>query len=240
MRHLIITLFCLTSFACTKAPLPPNIHGDYVVLLHGIARSSSHMESLETHLHHQGFDVINLDYPSTKHDLQTLIQGVHEDLSTRLVLDKPTHFVGYSMGGLLVHAIAHKYPPQNRARVVQLAPPNHGSEVADFIQNNWLYKKIYGPAGQQLTTDTDLSNLLGEVSYELGIIAGSRSIDPISSFILPGRDDGKVTIASSKLDGMKDHIIVAATHTFFPSNKSVHLQTSHFLKHGTFQEHKNK
>ena len=161
MRHISPCL----PFVCVQVPflvlraIPPVINAasfhelvrivtrvvqtEYVVEInrdgvHGIARSSSHMESLETYLHHQGFDVINLDYPSTKHDLQTLIQGVHEDLSTRLVLDKPTHFVGYSMGGLLVRAIAHKYPPQNRARVVQLAPPNHGSEVADFIQNNWL------------------------------------------------------------------------------------------------------
>lgn len=240
MKYLIACFLCLTSLACAKEPIGQNTDGDYVVILHGIARSSSHMQSLEAYLHHQGFDVVNLDYPSTEHDLETLADLVHEDLSHLLVLEKPVHFVGYSMGGLLVRAILHKYPQPNLARVVQLAPPNYGSEIADFLQDNWLYKKFYGPAGQQLITNKDFSSLFGKVTFELGIIAGNRSIDPISSLIIPGRDDGKVSIAHTKLEGMKDHIIVAATHTFFPSNKTVQHQTGYFLAYGEFQRSPNQ
>ncbi len=210
--------------------------GDYVVLLHGIARSSSHMEKLQTHLEQQGYEVINLDYPSTKHTLEQLVEIIHQHLADKLIADKPVHFVGYSMGGLLVRALVEQYRPAQLGRVVQLAPPNHGSEVADFLRDNWLYKKIYGPAGQQLTTDSDLSHLLGAVDYPLGIIAGNATIDPISSMIITGPDDGKVSVESTKLEGMTDHLVVSASHTFFPRNKMVLRQTTHFLQTGGFQK----
>jgi triacylglycerol esterase/lipase EstA (alpha/beta hydrolase family) len=139
------------------------------------------------------------------------------------------------MGGLMVRALIKKYAYNNLGKVVQLAPPNQGSEVANFVQNFWPYKKIFGPAGQQLITDqTEIKHLFGDVNFELGIIAGNMTIDPISSAILPGENDGKVSVESTKLKGMKDHIVVSASHTFFPSNKTVQKQVLYFLKHGNF------
>ena len=77
--------------------------------------------------------------------------------------------------------------------------------------------------------------MFGEVNYELGIVAGNATIDPVSSLIIPGDDDGKVAVERTKLDGMKDHITINASHTFFPSNKKVQKQTLYFLKYGQFQ-----
>lgn len=240
MRSIFIlfaSFFIINSSALAIEKQVENPSGDYVVILHGIARSSKHMKKLAKYLKKEGYDVINLDYPSTDYTLEDLTEMVHKDLSNKLSKDKPVHFIGYSMGGILVRTLLNKHKPKNLGRVVQLAPPNNGSEVADALKNNWLYKKIYGPAGQQLITNQDkIKSLLGEVNYELGIIAGNSSIDPISSFIIPGKDDGKVSIKSTKLKGMKDHIVVSSCHTFFPSNKTVHKQTKHFLEHGEFEE----
>lgn len=230
----IALLLCLVSLRGAAAASDAQ-QGDYVVLLHGIARSSSHMEDMEAYLQKAGYDVVNLDYPSTAHNLQALVDIIQKKLAARLTQDKPVHFVGYSMGALLVRAVIHKYRPLRLGRVVQLAPPNQGSEVADMLEENWLYEQVYGPAGRQLTTDrTAVSDILGTVDYELGVIAGNRTIDPVSSMIIPGDDDGKVSIASTRVEGMKAHIVVAATHTFFPGNKTVQRQTLHFLKHGVF------
>ena len=141
------------------------------------------------------------------------------------------------MGALLVRIIIHKYRFPHLGRVVQLAPPNYGSEVADFFKQNWLYQTIYGPAGQQLITDqSDIRHLFGPLNYQLGIIAGNSTIDPISSFIIPGDDDGKVSVQRTQLTGMQAHIVVPASHTFFPSHKTVQQQTVFFLKFGVFQE----
>lgn len=210
--------------------------GDYVVILHGIARSSDHMQKLAAYLKKDGFDVINLNYPSTTHTIEELTKIINKEISQITTENKKIHFVGYSMGGLMVRALIHKYNYKNLGKVVQLAPPNQGSEVADFIKNFWPYKKIYGPAGQQLITDqSKIKHLFGEVSYELGIIAGNSTIDPISSAIIPGENDGKVAVERTKLKGMKDHIVVSASHTFFPSNKEVQKQTLYFLKNGNFK-----
>lgn len=211
--------------------------GDYVVILHGIARSSVHMKPMADYLQAQDYDVVNLDYPSTKYTLEELTERIHERLAIRLTEDKPVHFVGYSMGGLVVRALIHSYRPAKLGKVVLLGVPNHGSEVADFLKNNWLYKIFYGPAGQQLTTNNkETEKRLGSVDYELGVIAGNSSIDPISSYIIGGDDDGKVSVASTKVDGMKDHIVVRASHTFFPGNKEAQRQVAYFLKHGMFDK----
>ncbi|MFT7088124.1 MAG: esterase/lipase [Rickettsiales bacterium] len=237
-QFLSILLFLIIFYA----PIPAQSQvlkskGEYVVILHGIARSKSHMESLEKYLGKNGYDVINLDYPSTDYSLEKLTKILEKEISLRITEDKKVNFVGYSMGGFLVRIILGQQNYKNMGRVVQLATPNNGSEVSDFVKDWWIYKKLYGPAGQQLTTNQKkISKLLDKkIDYELGIIAGKFTIDPVSSLIIPGDDDGKVSIESTKLAGMRDHIIVSASHTFFPSNEEVQKQTLNFLKHGKFE-----
>lgn len=209
---------------------------EQVVLLHGIARSSSHMEDLEDFLEAKGYTVFNLDYASTSHDLTILTAMVAAEIREEVDPSRPLHFVGYSMGGIVTRAILNKYRPDNLGRVVQLASPNGGSEIADLLRENWFYEQIYGPAGQQLVTESaGLEELLGSVDYELGVIAGNFSIDPVSSSIIPGEDDGKVSVESTRVEGMRDHIVVSASHTFFPQNNQVHDQTLHFLRTGFFR-----
>ena len=210
-------------------------NGEQVVVLHGIARSSSHMEQLSKFLESNGYTVFNMDYPSTKHPLDKLAAIVASDVREKVRPDQPVHFVGYSMGGIVTRAVLNKYRPDNLGRVVQLASPNNGSEVADLLKGNWLYESVYGPAGKQLVTeDAGIDALLGKVDYELGVLAGNFSIDPVSSAVIPGDDDGKVSVESTKVDGMRDHKLIYASHTFFPQNSDVQKQTLHFLRFGQF------
>ncbi len=227
---LVLLPFCIAENTANADP-----SNEQVVLLHGIARSASHMDSLEIYLEDKGYTVFNLDYPSTQHDLETLTSIVAGDIRKRISPHKPVHFIGYSMGGIVTRAILNKYRPDNLGRVVQLASPNGGSEIADFLKTNWLYENIYGPAGQQLVTEgAGIEELLGQVDYELGVVAGNFSIDPVSSSIIPGEDDGKVSVESTKVRGMRDHIVVPASHTFFPQNSQVMAQALYFLRHGAF------
>ena len=209
---------------------------DHVVLLHGIFRSSKHMQKLAKFLAHHGYQVHNLDYPSTRDTLETLTTDIITQLKARLPKNHTIHFVGYSMGGLLVRTILARYRSHHLGQVVQLAPPNKGSEVANFLHRFWLYKKFYGPAGQQLTTNQDtIQHLFGPINFPLGIPAGTRSLDPFSSWcLLPGKNDGKVGVASTKLSGMTAHHLVPATHTFFPQNRQVHHLTLHFFQYQKF------
>jgi len=236
LKSVLVSLLAVFGLA-TKDDSAIAGSGEQVVLLHGIKRTSSHMEALEKFLVSKGYTVFNMDYPSTEHSMEKITAIVARDIAQKVRPDKPLHFVGYSMGGIVTRAILNKYRPDNLGRVVQLASPNQGSEVADFLKDNWIYNKVYGPAGQQLVTEgAGLDTLLGKVDYELGVIAGKFSIDPVSSSLIPGDDDGKVSVESTKVDGMRDHIVVRASHTFFPQNKTVQRQTLHFLRTGFFNK----
>lgn len=194
------------------------------------------MRKLAAFLKKKYFRVHSIDYPSTRMGLEQLREYIWEAYFEGVQWDGTVHLVGYSMGGLIIRALLHHYQIPNLGRVVQLAPPNHGSEVADVLKNFWPYKKLYGPAGQQLTTDqAAIRHLFGEVYYELGVIAGDLSLDPISSRFIRGNDDGKVSIESTKLEGMKDHIVVKASHTLFPHSREVQEQTLSFLRDGCFR-----
>lgn len=208
---------------------------DHVIVLHGIFRTSRSMRPVAKVLTHAGYRVHNLDYASTRYPFATLVAQVQEQVERLALHEGRLHYVGYSMGGLLVRALLSKHKPTNLGCAVQLAPPNHGSEVADKFRNIWLYKKLYGPAGQQLGKDLpETSYLFAPIDYELGVIAGNLSIDPLCSRMITGEDDGKVSVASTKLVGMKDHIVVRACHTFFPSHREVHRQMLHFITHRSF------
>jgi triacylglycerol lipase len=210
--------------------------GDYVVLLHGIGRTKVTMTLLEVYLSGRGYEVINIDYQSREKSIEGLVEDIDKILQgKRLDPFKKIHFVGYSLGGLVIRAYILKHKPKNLGRVVMMGTPNHGSEVADFLKDNYFYKEFFGPAGQELITDqSKLAKLYGKVDYDLGIIAGNLSIDPISSYIITGEDDGKVSVAGTKLEGMKDHIIVSATHTFMTNNPVVMRQVESFIKNGEF------
>ncbi len=209
---------------------------DYVVVLHGIARSAESMDNLSEYIEGHGYKVLNVSYPSTEHSLQKLVEKVRKQIiQFNQDKNRKLHFVTYSMGGILARGLLNHYRPENLGRVVMLAPPNLGSEAADFWKDNWLYQKIYGPAGQQLTTDqSKVEKFLGKVNYELGIIAGDRSIDPLHSFIIPGRDDGKVSISKTMIEGMKDHVIIHSTHTFIMNNSEAQRLAISFILNGKF------
>lgn len=119
-----------------------------------------------------------------------------------------------------------------------LGTPNHGSEVADLLRNLTAFKRIYGPAGQQLLTSTlaDARTQERVVDFELGIIAGTRTIDPIGSYVIGKPSDGRVSVESTRLDGMKAHLILPVTHTFMPRNRRVIHEVSEFLRTGYFSE----
>lgn len=212
---------------------------DTVVLLHGIRRTSASMRKFEKYLQAQGYMTRNIDYPSTRYPIERLAEIVAEEVEDAAESNGEgrLHLVGHSMGGLVIRAMLKNYRPSNLGRVVMIGTPNNGSQVADFLKKVPLYKAAFGPAGQQLVTDqSTFAHIFSPVDFELGIIAGTRTIDPVSSWIIGYQitNDGKVTVESTRLAGAADHIAIAANHTFLPSNKVMWAQALSFLRDGTF------
>ncbi|MCK4556652.1 MAG: alpha/beta hydrolase, partial [Candidatus Aminicenantes bacterium] len=181
--------------------------------------------------------VINVDYPSTEHPIEYLAENVLGEIIERFTTDSgiKIHFVTHSMGGIIVRYYLNHHNLDSLGRVVMLSPPNQGSELVDHLRDTYLYKKKNGPSGQQLGTDKESVPLsLGPVDFELGVITGSLSFNPASSMVLPGPDDGIVSVESAKIEGMTDFIVMPNSHTFIMKSKSVIKQIIHFLENGEF------
>jgi pimeloyl-ACP methyl ester carboxylesterase len=220
-----------------SGPKAPSSTRSGVVLLHGIARTSRSMNAMEKALKASGFHTLNLDYASRRKPLDQLAADIHSPiLNFANDLGAELHFVGHSMGGLLARVYLARHRPRRLGRVVMLGTPNQGSEVADTLRNLAIFRRFYGPAGQQLTTGPDAAlTALPAIDYCVGIIAGNRSIDPISStFVLPKPNDGKVSVANTKLAGMSGHVVVGASHPMLARKKAAIEQTIAFLRTGRF------
>jgi len=212
--------------------------GDYVVLLHGMGRTTRAMKKIEKELSQKGFRVVNVAYPSTREPIETLASNyLGQAITTQCRQpDRNIHFVTHSLGGIVLAYYLKNTALPNLGRVVMLCPPNQGSEVADRFRTNFLYRFFVGPAGQQLgTTPSGLPNNLGAVNFELGIIAGDRTLNPFTSMLIPGADDGKVAVARTKVIGMKDFLVVHRTHTFIMRNREVINQALFFINNGFFK-----
>jgi hypothetical protein len=120
-----------------------------------------------------------------------------------------------------------------------LGTPHGGSEVADFFHKNMLYKRYFGPAGQELTTGVRTKEKI-KPWYELGMIAGKQDwLYPLGQFCIQKEHDGCVSVESTKLDGQKDHIILPVMHGVMGWSPKIHKQTIHFLQHGVFSHRDN-
>lgn len=206
-----------------------------VILLHGLARTSRSMAPLEKVLIAQGYHVINQDYPSRKARIEDLADIAIGSALRQCHKGQTIHFVTHSLGGILVRQYLSQQAIPGLKHVVMLGPPNQGSEVVDTLKAIPGFHFINGKAGLQLSTDTtSLPKSLGPAQFDVGIIAGTKSINPILSLFIPGRNDGKVAIDNTKLDGMHDHIEVATTHPFMMRNATVIQHICHYLKHGNF------
>ncbi len=240
-----LTLFLIfyTGYGFTQpVSNKTNTDREAVILLHGLARTSTSMNKMQEALEGKGFKTCNINYPSTQHRISVLAQ---EHILPKIKacvgkIDSSIHFVTHSMGGILVRYFAKHALISPMGRVVMLSPPNQGSEVVDALGDTWFFEFIDGPAGRELGTDPGSMPLrLGPANFEVGIITGSRSINLILSLMIEGRDDGKVSIERAKLEGMKDFMVLPSTHPFIMRNEKAIAQTIYFLNHGVFKKNKD-
>ena len=206
-----------------------------VVLLHGLARSPASMQPVANRLEKEGYKVVNQGYESTEYSIEELAVSAVEAALDDCARDEPVHFVTHSMGGILLRRYAFEKGPERIGRVVMLGPPNQGSETVDRLGEFWIFNAVNGPAGSQLGTAADsMPNSLGPVEFELGVIAGTASFNPLFSYWLAGDDDGKVAVERAKVDGMAAFRTIPNTHTFMMGADLALDETVYFLETGEF------
>ena len=206
-----------------------------VILLHGMARSARSMAPLAADLRNQGYHISNVGYPTRPYDIESLVRRYVAPAVAACPDDSPVHVVTHSLGGILIRAYLQDAALPAGSRIVMLAPPNHGSEVADHIRHWPLYRWLMGEVGQQLGTGPDaIVHRFRPIDVEVGVIAARRSLQPWFSWLLPGENDGAVSVASTRLDEMRDFIVVDSSHTLLMFNRAVRHQVRRFLAEGRF------
>ena len=207
----------------------------YVILLHGLARTARSMRLLGKTLEQAGYQVVNIGYPSRKHGIDQLSrQAIPRALRQCEGADR-IHFVTHSMGGILLRSYLTANRIADLGRTVMLSPPNHGSELVDRLGRYWWFKLFNGPAGLELGTDRDsVPNRLDPADFPLAVITGNRSWDPFLSRLIAKPNDGKVSEESARLAGMADFLSVPCGHTFIMNNRQVQQQICCFLDQGRF------
>ena len=228
-----IFLFLLFSTIATAE----KSQSDCAILLHGMGRTSLSMSAIENALENQGYTVWNEGYPSLTESLEVFAKPMMETAITycRDHKAESIHFVTHSLGGIIVRYYLQNHKIDKLGRIVMLAPPNKGSEVADGMKDGFLYQTFMGPNAQMLGTDNNsLPNRLKPIEGEIGIIAGAADGDPWFLPEIPGADDGKVAVERTKLAEMKDFLKVNSGHTFIMQDKEVIHQILYFLEYGYF------
>lgn len=221
--------------AARSSPAVADTSRGTVVLLHGLGRSERSMRPLERALAAEGYRVVNLGYPSRDYTVGQLV----DTLTAELVrccgsAGPPMDFVTHSLGGILLRSYSALHGAERIGRVVMLSPPNKGSQVVDRMPDR-LLELILGPASLQLGTDsTSVPVRLPPVDFDLGIITGAATLNPLFSYWLPGADDGTVSVEYARVEGAADFLVMPYSHSFIMYREEVIQQVLAFLVHGEF------
>jgi len=223
------------SFGRGDPPAAGERADETVVLLHGLARSAANMLILEWRLEALGYRVCNVGYDTRVSRIEEAVEEVYEAVRACRGGERTLHFVTHSLGGLVLRALLAERSLAGLGRAVMLAPPNGGSEIADRVGAlSWL-ERLMGPLSSQLGTgQDDLPRRLPVPSIPFGVIAGDQWINPVGPLWLPAPHDGTVSVASTRLTGMRDHLVMPYTHTFIMNASPVAAQVDTFLRQGHF------
>ena len=235
-RALLAALVALAGAAAQAAePAPEAPPRELVVLVHGLGRSDLAMWPLGRRLEEVGYAVHAVDYASTRKTPDELVADLAAELARCCAAAPRVHFVTHSLGSLLVRAQLAAAPPPQLGRVVMLAPPNRGSELADWLGDSEAFRLVMGPTAPALATGPEsFPNRLPPATFEVGVIAGTESLNPLGSHLIPGEDDGTVSVARTQLPGMRDFVRLPVSHTMILLSRAAAEQAVAFLRTGRF------
>ncbi|RIK77495.1 MAG: hypothetical protein DCC67_12560 [Planctomycetota bacterium] len=224
--------------------LPP-LPKDVVIVLHGLGAGRSFMKGLSQYLEEHGrLNAVNVGYPSTMEDIDAYAASL-DNLVRHLEGVESISFVAHSMGNIVIRRYLFNLerldpamrPPVSFKRMVMIAPPNHGAELADRFADSQLVELAAGKPLEQLAPSRgwpELEKQLATPQFEFGVIAGGRG-DTVGYFQgIPGDDDGLLSIETMRLDGAADFIQTKGIHQLMPQYKEVRAATLSFLLHGYF------
>ncbi|HET8697077.1 MAG TPA: alpha/beta fold hydrolase [Gammaproteobacteria bacterium] len=205
-----------------------------IVVVHGLWMNALAMEPLRRGLAAHGFAAHVFRYPSVSHDLAANAARLAE-FAARVPGDT-VHFVGHSLGGVLIGAMLERSGAEPRVgRVVGLGSPFAGSEIGARVAR-WggLGTRVIGKSIGDLNARGGFAEW--RAPHELGLIAGDRPYGfgrLFGGFREP--NDGTVAVSETRVRGAADHIVLPVTHMSMLWSRLVLDQILAFLRTGRFR-----
>lgn len=203
----------------TQGLRPRAQHG--VVLLHGLIRAKDSMRALARAMADAGYEVIDINYPSTRRNVEDFADQV------RLVLDRArgidtVSFVTHSLGGIVVRALLAEADASWRTRlevhrVLMIFPPNNGAAIADKWRDHPVAKAVMGPVLEELSREAPLPWPPPDCPF--AIIAGAR--------------DRTVSIDEAWLPEAEQVQLLDVEHTFGMSDPTVVRAAVRYVNSGS-------
>ena len=191
-----------------------------VILVHGHGAHPVLLEPLRRALERQGYRAIKWRYRSLRGSIElhaTELAAKAKELDENKGVER-LHFVGHSMGAIVVRRALAMTRPRKLGRVVLLAPPNRGARLADLALR--LFGRRLAAASELCShPDSYVNRLAPAADLDCGVIAASW--------------DHAVSLASTHLPGERDHIVLRGLHTL-PLHRHTPAQVGHFLRQGRF------
>lgn len=212
------------------------MRGEAVVLIHGLIRSSREMQRFTEACENAGYLPVPFTYPSTRITIPEAGRMLH-DVIAGLEGVTRVHIVAHSMGGIVTRSYCQQFDEPRLGRIVMLGVPNNGAELAEVLRYNVWLRWLMGPGAVELRVDPQgLVSRLPAPPTEFATIAGARLDGQGWNPILPGDDDGTVTVARAHLAGATDSINIPVMHPLLTRDPGVIELTLRFLATGALRD----
>jgi pimeloyl-ACP methyl ester carboxylesterase len=202
---------------------------EHVILLHGIWMRGFVLTGLARQLRTSGYVVQTFEYASVLHGVAAAAPRLRARM--RATRADRVHLVGHSLGGVVAVEAARDDAGLPPGHVVCLGSPLNGSDAARHLGRIPGGALLTGASHATLcagvapwTGTRPVGVVAGRVPWGLGLVVGG----------LAGAHDGTVTVDETRLDGIADHCVVAATHTGLLFSDEALRQTLRFLADGHF------
>jgi pimeloyl-ACP methyl ester carboxylesterase len=213
--------------------------GEVIVIVHGLGNNANTMRSITKYLNENSLPTIAITYPSTEARLEECAGYLNEVLQSMDQVER-FHLVGFSMGGLVIRSWLKHHDDPRLDRIVFIGSPHYGAELADRLLTSQAFTSLLGPGAMQLRSDSDAgSGALPVPNQEFAVIAGAAGTTMGMNPLIPGDDDGMVSLASAKLAGASDHVVVRNLHALLPFDKRVHAAARRFIETGKLRSRGN-
>ncbi|MFC1490864.1 alpha/beta fold hydrolase [Candidatus Latescibacterota bacterium] len=213
----------------------PEIKNEAVILIHGFGRTGRDMKKLETFLRESGYHTECPTLPTTLLTVKECTAIFEHDFPAIAEKYDTLHFVGHSMGGLIIRQFLSENSVPKLGRCVLIATPNQGTAIAGFAAKYFnfslkIFKSIedFQPGGMIFPSPAHFPE------PEIGVIAGTGTTYMFLGKFLDGADDGLVPVDAVSFPGMKDFVVTPYGHNEIHKTEEVAVLVRTFLQNGTF------